>query len=99
MLSNAHRTPPTSPIHLGQPADGAPLEGEQGNRGDTGRLGRGRRNSSQEPYRGLRRGVSAAMLKTGDAMPSPGLFERGPQTPDYQQVSPGKPSRCAACTL
>lgn len=90
MLSNsAHRTPPTSPIHLGRPDGGAHLDSEkQGDRGRSGLLGRGRRESSQElPYRGLRRGVSAAMLKTGESLPSPGLFERGPQTPDYQQVS------------
>lgn len=91
MFSNpAHRTPPTSPVHLGRPDGGAQLDGEQGGRGRSGRFGRVRRDSSQElPYRGLRRGVSAAMLKTGEDLPSPGLFERGPQTPDYQQVSPG----------
>eukprot|EP00752_Nemacystus_decipiens_P008093 g7234.t1 len=84
--SSAHRTPPTSPIHLGQPDGEAPLDGDLEKRGRSGRLGRGRRDSSQEvPYRGLRRGVSAAMLKTGESLPSPGLFERGPQTPDYQQ--------------
>lgn len=50
--------------------------------------GRRRRNgghSGQERPIGLLRGVSAAMLKEGTNLPSPGLFEGGPPTPDLQQ--------------
>ncbi len=61
--------------------------GREARRRRPSKLGRGRRDSGGlEPSRGLTRGVSAAMLKEGTSVPSPGLFERGPQTPDFQQV-------------
>ncbi|CAM9924997.1 unnamed protein product [Pylaiella littoralis] len=84
----------TSPPKHGQFIDGDGLEepedktgGDDRRRPSRLRQGRRRSSSSKEPYRGLRRGVSAAMLKEGTSMPSPGLFDSGPQTPDYQQSS------------
>lgn len=89
-----HLATPSSPRgqHLADEADVGAREldagrGREVNRRRQSKLGRVRRNSGDlEPSRGLTRGVSAAMLKEGTSVPSPGLFERGPQTPDYQQV-------------
>ncbi|CAM9879793.1 unnamed protein product [Ectocarpus sp. 4 AP-2014] len=79
--------PPNSPVNnLGLVLDGGGAECDFDDR--TGGS-QGRRQSSRErqrrPHRGLSRGVSAAMLKQGTDEPDPGMFDRGPQTPDFQQ--------------
>lgn len=82
--------PPTSPAHN----PGLVLDGGGAEEDFDVRTGgrKNRRQSSRErqrrPHRGLSRGVSAAMLKQGTNEPDPGMFDRGPQTPDFQQVSP-----------
>lgn len=80
--------PPNSPVHNpGLVLDGGGAEEDFDDR--TGGR-KSRRQSSGERRRrprGLSRGVSAQMLKQGTDEPDPGMFDRGPQTPDFQQVS------------
>ncbi|CAN0189158.1 unnamed protein product [Scytosiphon promiscuus] len=81
--------PPKLDLNAG--SDYGDLDDENG--GGRRRRSRGHSNDGQGQRIGLQRGVSVAMLKEGTNLPSPGLFDRGPQTPDLQRQNSSREQR------